>query len=68
MSALRQMVHVERGSTVYSEVYMFCTYVLLGIYMLVYHVPHAEHMESLIRRNGEVRSKQCRAAFRLFRS
>ena len=37
-------------------------------YMLVYHVPHAEHMESLIRRNGEARSKQRRAAFRLLRS
>ena len=47
-----------------------CTVVVIHAtrYMLAYHVPHAEHVESSIGRNGEVQSRRSRAALRLFRS
>ena len=44
-----------------------CTVVVIHAtrYMLAYHVPHTEHMESSIGRNGEAQSRRSRAALRL---
>ena len=41
-------------------------FMLLGVHLRIMHVPHAEHMESLIGRNGEMQQRS--AALRLSRS
>ena len=47
-----------------------CTVVVIHAtrYTIAYHVPHTEHVESSIGRNGEVRSRRSRAALCLFHS